>query len=134
MTIAGESDLTAVVDRLRLDQALTNLISNALKYGRGRPVELSIEAVGTRRVRIKVQDQGIGIKPESLPLIFDQFERGVSERHYPGFGLGLWITQQVVTAMNGTVSVQSVPDQGSTFTLEVPRSAPPAKEGPPGES
>jgi signal transduction histidine kinase len=55
-----------------------------------------------------------------LPRIFHKFERGVSERHYGGLGLGLYVTQQVLHAMGGTISAESTPGQGATFTVELP--------------
>ena len=71
-----------------------------------------------------VRDRGIGMSPEELGRIFGRFERGVSERNYGGLGLGLWIVQQVVDAMGGTIAVQSAPGRGSTFTVRLPRRTP----------
>ncbi|NMO18216.1 GAF domain-containing protein [Pyxidicoccus fallax] len=107
-------------DRLRLDQVLTNLLSNAVKYGRGNPVRVELSATGDR-VRMEVRDGGIGIAAEHLPRLFHRFERAVSERNYGGFGLGLWITRQIVEAMGGHITVRSEPGVGSTFTVELPR-------------
>jgi PAS domain S-box-containing protein len=107
-------------DRLRVEQLVTNLLSNALKYGPGRPVVVRVEEDG-ERARLTVQDQGIGIAEEDLGRIFERFERAVSDRHYGGLGLGLYITRQIVEAFGGTVRVTSQPGMGSTFTLELPR-------------
>lgn len=107
-------------DRFRLDQALTNLISNALKYGASQPIEVWLEGEADR-VRVTVRDQGIGIAPEDLPRIFDRFERAVSNRDYSGLGLGLYISRQVIEAHGGKVQVTSAPGTGSTFTIELPR-------------
>ncbi|RKG65540.1 sensor histidine kinase [Corallococcus sp. CA054B] len=107
-------------DRLRLEQVVTNLVSNALKYGAGHPVIVSVEAQGTL-ARLTVKDHGIGIAPDDLARIFERFERAVSERHYGGLGLGLYITRQIVEAFGGTVSAVSTPGEGSTFLLELPR-------------
>ncbi|NBD09845.1 sensor histidine kinase [Corallococcus silvisoli] len=109
-------------DRLRLDQVLTNLMSNALKYGRGNPVRVSL-AVEDGRARVRVRDGGIGIAKEHLPRLFHRFERAVSERNYGGFGLGLWIARQIVEAMGGRIEVDSVLGEGSTFRLELPHGA-----------
>jgi signal transduction histidine kinase len=107
-------------DRLRVEQVVTNLLSNALKYGPGRPVVVRVEEDG-ERARLTVQDHGIGIAEEDLARIFERFERAVSDRHYGGLGLGLYITRQIVEAFGGTVRVSSTPGEGSTFTLELPR-------------
>ncbi|MCY1075380.1 sensor histidine kinase [Archangium lansingense] len=107
-------------DRLRLEQVVTNLISNAIRYGAGRPIHAQVEVVGAR-VRLVVRDQGIGIAPDALERIFGKFERAVSERHSGGLGLGLYITRSIVEAMGGSIRVQSRPGEGSTFTVELPR-------------
>ncbi|MFY0562818.1 ATP-binding protein [Archangium lansingense] len=109
-------------DRLRLEQVVTNLLSNALKYGAGKPVRLQVSA-DTTCARLVVRDEGIGISPESLPRLFGRFERAVSDRHYGGLGLGLYITRQIVEALGGHVSVVSAPGAGATFTVELPLQA-----------
>jgi signal transduction histidine kinase len=103
---------------------VTNLLTNALKYGAGRPVRVGVAPAGDH-ARLTVRDEGIGIAPEHLRRIFGRFERAVSERHFGGLGLGLHITQQIVQALGGSVSVESVVGQGSTFEVLLPR-APPA--------
>ncbi len=110
-------------DRLRLDQVATNLLSNAIKYGRGKPVDVSVVAEGDRAT-LTVRDRGIGISPADQRRIFQRFERAVSRRNYGGFGLGLWIVRQVVEALGGTVRVESVPGEGSTFEVELAREPP----------
>jgi len=111
-------------DRLRLDQIVTNLVSNALKYGRGRPVEVALTGDATM-AHLSVTDHGIGIDPEHQERLFERFERAVACRHYGGFGLGLWITRQIVGAMGGHISVESRLGTGSTiFTVALPRRAP----------
>ncbi len=107
-------------DRLRLDQVVTNLLSNAMKYGRGNPIQVEAEATGGQ-IRLSVKDGGIGIAAEDLSRLFNRFERAVSERNYGGFGLGLWITRQIVEAMGGRIHVTSQLGVGSTFTVELPR-------------
>jgi signal transduction histidine kinase len=107
-------------DRLRLDQVVTNLVGNALKYGRGKPVEVTVEGAA-QVVRLAVRDQGIGIAPEHQERIFERFERAVADRSYGGLGLGLWITRQIVEAHGGSVRVESAPAAGSTFLVELPR-------------
>jgi PAS domain S-box-containing protein len=106
-------------DRLRLDEVLTNLVSNALKYGAGQPIEMKIE-IDASAVRVSVRDRGIGIPPGHQARIFEKFVRLVPERSYKGFGLGLWITRQIVEAHGGAIRVTSQPGDGSTFMVELP--------------
>jgi PAS domain S-box-containing protein len=109
-------------DPLRLEQVLTNLVANALRYGAGKPVRVRVDG-DAQRARFVIQDSGIGIPPESLSRIFGRFERLVSSRHNGGMGLGLWICRQVVEAHGGDILVESEPGQGSTFTVTLPRDA-----------
>jgi signal transduction histidine kinase len=111
-------------DRARLDQVLTNLLGNAVKYGKGSPVELRVQRDG-ESARIAVADQGIGVAPEDQLRIFKRFERAVSPRKFGGLGLGLWITSQLVEAHGGTIEVVSEPGAGATFVVVLPL-APPA--------
>lgn len=107
-------------DRLRLEQVVTNLVSNAIKYGDGLPIEVSLEGDDTTAC-LSVTDHGIGIEPDNQKRLFERFERAVSRRNYGGFGLGLWITQQIVDAMGGQIAVESRPGEGSTFRVTLPR-------------
>lgn len=106
-------------DPLRLEQVVTNLLSNAIKYGPGKPVRLHVQIDGPN-ARLQVKDEGIGIEPEALERIFQKFERAVSGRNYGGLGLGLYVTRQIVAAMGGTITAESRPQQGSTFTVVLP--------------
>ncbi|MFP2907204.1 ATP-binding protein [Pyxidicoccus sp. 3LFB2] len=115
--------LVGVWDRQRLEQVMTNLLSNALKYGGGRPVHVRVWEDGGQ-ARVAVRDDGIGISREALPRIFEKFERAVSDRHYGGLGLGLYITRQIVEALGGTIGVESAPGRGSTFTVTLPLTPP----------
>jgi PAS domain S-box-containing protein len=112
-------------DRLRLEQVLSNLLSNALKYGAGRPVEVVLSASDTCAV-LRVRDEGIGIDPAVQSRIFERFERAVSDRHYGGLGMGLWIAREIVHAMGGSIHVESAPEQGATFIVELPRTREPS--------
>jgi signal transduction histidine kinase/DNA-binding response OmpR family regulator len=114
-------------DAMRMAQMISNLLSNACKYGAGKPIELLVETL-SERARLTVADHGIGIPPTDLDRIFQPFERAVSFRHYGGLGLGLYITRQVVEAHGGTIQVQSELGQGSTFVVELPLDRPPAQE------
>ena len=106
-------------DRVRLDQVVTNLVSNAVKYGEGRPIEIVV-TTHDGRARLEVTDHGIGIAPHHQARVFERFERAVSDRRYDGFGLGLWITSRIVSESGGTMSLRSEPGVGSTFTVDLP--------------
>jgi PAS domain S-box-containing protein len=108
----------------RLDQVLVNLLTNAAKYGQGRPISIRVEAE-PERARFIVQDEGIGIAAEALPRLFGRFERAVSDRHYGGLGLGLYISREIVQAHGGHIQVHSRPGEGSTFVVDLPRGHPP---------
>jgi signal transduction histidine kinase len=112
-------------DAMRIDQVLTNLISNAIKYGEGKPIRLRVTRADDRAV-VAVTDGGIGIASDKLARIFDRFERAVSVRHYGGLGLGLWIVRQIVEAHGGAISVESREGEGSTFTISLPVTPAPA--------
>jgi signal transduction histidine kinase len=121
--LAADVPVVGQWDRLRLEQVLVNLLSNAAKYGAGHPVTVTVEAVGACG-RLSVADGGIGIAPEDHERIFERFERTASAQHFTGLGLGLWITRRIVEALGGTIRVKSAQGQGSTFTLELPVAAP----------
>jgi signal transduction histidine kinase len=111
-------------DEGRVEQVVTNLLGNALKYGRGRPIHLCVRVEGDQAC-LEVRDEGIGIAPQDQARIFDRFERAVAVRHYGGFGLGLYITRQIVEAHGGTIQVESAPGQGATFRVCLPLAGPP---------
>ncbi|HEY0092994.1 MAG TPA: HAMP domain-containing sensor histidine kinase, partial [Archangium sp.] len=116
----AEPGLIAWWDRGRIEQALINLLTNALKFGAGHPIELHVSAQ-QGGVRIAVRDHGIGIPPEALERIFERFERAVSSRRYAGLGLGLFLTRQIAESHGGTIHVESRPGEGATFVLQLPR-------------
>jgi len=107
-------------DRFRIEQVIANLLSNAFKYGRGKPIEMHIGHTDDG-VRLSVRDHGIGIEKENVARIFGRFERAVSSRHYGGLGLGLYVASEIVEAHGGCILVQSEPGHGSVFTVLLPR-------------
>ncbi len=107
-------------DRLRLEQVATNLLSNALKFGEGHPIEVAVQG-DSSHATLTVADRGIGIAPENVDRIFHQFERVVGHRTYGGLGMGLYIAQQIVQAHGGSVRVESSSGQGSRFHVILPR-------------
>lgn len=109
-------------DDLALEQVLVNLLSNAIKYGAGRPVSVRVSA-DAQAARIEVEDRGIGISEDARSRIFDKFERAVHQTTHGGFGVGLWITRQIVEAFGGSVAVDGRPGLGSTFSVSLPRGA-----------
>lgn len=109
-------------DRLRLDQIVSNLVANAVKYGEGRPIIVSVQADAQTAV-LTVADRGIGMSAEQQRHLFERFQRTRARRQYGGFGLGLWITKKIVDAMGGEIHVESRPGAGSTFRVHLPRQA-----------
>ncbi|HEY2511040.1 MAG TPA: HAMP domain-containing sensor histidine kinase, partial [Polyangiaceae bacterium] len=107
-------------DRGGIDQILVNLLSNAAKYGAGKPIRVKVSSDDVR-ARIVVQDEGIGVAAEDQKRIFLRFERAVSSRSYGGFGLGLWIASEIARASGGGIEVASRPGEGATFTVTLPR-------------
>jgi signal transduction histidine kinase len=106
-------------DRIRLEQIVTNLLSNAIKYGNGKPIQV-VAYVMNGRLRLDVKDGGVGISRPDQSRIFDAFERVTTASRVGGLGLGLYIGRQIAVAHGGTLSVDSKPGHGSTFTLELP--------------
>jgi signal transduction histidine kinase len=119
ISVQAQGPIRGQWDRARLDQVLSNFLSNAIKYGRGGPIDILAIADGPR-VRLAVRDRGIGIPLEDQARIFERFERAATGRNYSGFGVGLWICKQIVDALGGVIRVESQPGQGSTFEVILP--------------
>ena len=106
-------------DEFRIEQVVVNLLTNALRYGGGQPVEVSVQ-YADNVVRIDVRDEGKGISPGDLERIFEPYERGARNGEPKGLGLGLYISRQLAVSHGGELRVTSKPGEGSTFTLVLP--------------
>jgi signal transduction histidine kinase len=120
LTVRCEGHVAGNWDRFRLEQVVINLMTNALKYGKGKPVEIAVKGY-ERSVRLSVRDQGIGIAPADQARIFERFERAVSAQNFGGLGLGLYIVGQIVKLHQGTITVESHPGEGACFEVSLPR-------------
>ncbi|HET9594260.1 MAG TPA: PAS domain-containing sensor histidine kinase [Anaeromyxobacteraceae bacterium] len=116
-------------DRMRIEQVLTNLLANAVKFGQGKPITVAVGLAG-ERARVEVRDEGIGIEADDLARIFGRFERAVSTQHFGGLGLGLYIAREIAEAHGGSIDVASTPGEGTTFTVELPCTPPALEKGP----
>jgi signal transduction histidine kinase len=119
LRVRTESRIAGHWDRTCVEQIVTNLLSNALKFGAGKPIDIVAESRAASAMLI-VTDFGIGIAPEDHERIFARFERAVSRQNYGGFGMGLFIVRQIVEAMGGSVRVASSADGGTVFTVSLP--------------
>jgi PAS domain S-box-containing protein len=119
ITIEIDGPITARWDRLRIEQVLTNLISNSIKYAAGTPIHVAA-TVDARDAVVTVQDKGPGIAEQDLPRIFERFERAASTRHYGGMGLGLYVARQIAEAHGGSITAKNLPNGGAGFTVRLP--------------
>ena len=103
-------------DRLAVEQVVENLLSNALKFGAGSRLPLTLRADG-QAAQLAIRDRGIGISEADRSRIFQRFERAVTRSEHGGFGVGLWLANQLVVAMDGTISIESTPGEGATFLV-----------------
>jgi two-component system OmpR family sensor kinase len=113
--------ITGRCDAAAVEQILGNLLSNAIRYGAGRPVEVALAGDGAT-ARLSVRDEGIGISESDQARLFERFRRLGRKSANGGFGMGLWIARRLVQAMQGEITVASAPGIGSTFTVTLPLS------------
>lgn len=117
--IEAEKEIIVNVDRLRIEQVITNILSNAVRYGNKKPISIKIHQE-KNSVRISITDLGIGMEESILKKIFGRFERGFTSSEISGLGLGLYISQEIIQAHSGSIQVISSPGKGSTFTINLP--------------
>jgi signal transduction histidine kinase len=117
-------DLSAAVvgtwDRLATEQILDNLVSNAIRYGDGKPVTIELES-DPGWVRVRVIDRGIGVPPADRERIFQRFQQASGMARSGGFGIGLWVASNLARAQGGELAVESETGAGSTFMVRLPR-------------
>lgn len=123
LSVQAQAGIVGRWDRLRIEQALMNLVANACKYAPGGPIHIGVER-DAGRVRVWVQDSGPGIAADSIGQIFDRFVQAGPAGKESGLGLGLFVTRQIAEAHGGTASVVSSEGEGSRFTIELPLHAP----------
>ncbi len=110
-------------DPVRLGQVAFSLLSNAMKFGAGQRIEVRVSS-SDAMAQLSVRDHGIGIPREDQARIFERFTRAVSDRHFGGLGLGLFVSRKIVEAHGGTIRVESEPGKGATFIVELPSNLP----------
>ena len=111
-------------DRLALEQIVSNLISNAIKFGAGDDIDVTLEQKPDGHVMFEVRDRGIGIAMQDQERIFGRFERLAQQPGHPaGAGVGLWLVRGLVESHNGSITVHSEPSKGATFTVMLPMDA-----------
>lgn len=119
IVVSSNGEITGLWDRYRVEQVISNLISNAIKYGERKPIEVVLDAYD-HTAKISILDHGMGIPIELQSKIFERFERAASTEKIGGLGLGLYISRQIVEAHRGRIAVESKVGAGSRFTVELP--------------
>ncbi|MCF5038830.1 hybrid sensor histidine kinase/response regulator, partial [Pseudomonas lactis] len=119
MHLVAEGPVEGNWDEFRIEQVVTNLLTNALRYGAKSPVEVRVYREHGE-ARVEVRDHGIGISEENQKRIFQQFERVSASQVAAGLGLGLFISEQIVAAHGGTIEVESQIGEGALFRVCLP--------------
>ncbi len=119
INISAQSPVVGKWDKVRLEQVITNLFSNAIKYGDGKPINIQIFKSG-KDGKFVIKDNGTGISPGEQKSIFDLFKRADPEKYKQGLGVGLFITSQIVKMHGGNIKVSSALAKGTAFTVTLP--------------
>ncbi|MEO5969312.1 MAG: ATP-binding sensor histidine kinase [Bdellovibrionia bacterium] len=114
-----QPSVRGMFDRLRIEQVVTNLLTNAMKFGAEKPIDIAVSSKGNI-AEVSIRDHGIGIAKTEQARIFEAFERAVSAKKFAGLGLGLYITKEIISAHGGTISITSEPGEGACFKIELP--------------
>lgn len=117
--LSCQEQVVGTWDRFRIEQVITNLLTNALRYGNHLPIEIKIHKTDSVAC-VQVIDQGIGIAQENQARIFDRFERAISANEISGMGLGLFIVRQILETHGGSIKVESELGKGSKFIVQLP--------------
>lgn len=123
LEVYADQPVTGLWDRIRIESVITNLLTNAIKYGNRRPIIVKVKSEKEKAI-LSVEDHGIGISREDQEKLFLKFERFVSLDNYPGLGIGLYLSRLITEAHSGTISVKSELGKGSTFNVELPLKPP----------
>ena len=119
VNLNAEGPVVGLWDEFRIEQVVSNLLTNALRYGAKSPIDVSVYVEGENAI-VEVRDQGIGISEENQQRIFQQFERVSAKHAVAGLGLGLFISEQIVAAHGGKITVQSALGEGAVFRVSLP--------------
>jgi two-component system OmpR family sensor kinase len=118
-----EGGIAGLLDAIAVEQVIDNLLSNALKFGVGKPVTVRLRSDG-RAAQLEVQDCGVGMPADQQERVFGCFEQILTERRGGGFGVGLWVANRLVGAMGGRITISSCIGEGSTFAVALPLAPP----------
>ncbi|APR83224.1 Sensory box histidine kinase [Minicystis rosea] len=120
VALQASSPAMANIDPARIGQVVEELLANAIRYGAGKAIMVTVAPAG-EMIRVAVEDDGIGVAPEDRERIFGLFERAVSERRYGGLGLGLFLARRIVEAHGGRIHCTGQRGAGTRFEVDLPR-------------
>ena len=125
ITLSAPQEAWATIDPLRIEQVVTNLIDNAIKFSPpGERIDVALDCPDDENVRLVVRDRGTGVPPEHRPHLFERFYQAHAATHQSGLGLGLFISREIVMLHGGTITAEFPPDGGTCLVVILPRSAP----------